>query len=105
MRIGTIAVRDKLPPAATYVTDKQIQESLWHYYYDIEKSAEYLVNTYMKKPKEKVQKKEKNVAGGLISSYGRVDMELHLIGGRGVSTAGGGSTLYRKPQRFPGVPC
>jgi len=67
MRIGTIAVREKLPPTATHVTDKQIQESLWHYYYDVEKSVEYLANTYMKKPKEKAQKKEKKVAGGLIS--------------------------------------
>jgi hypothetical protein len=105
MRIGTIAVRDKLPPTATDVTDKQIQESLWHYYYDIEKSAEYLVNMYMKKPKEKVQKKEKKVAGGLISSCGCTDMELHLIGRRGVSTVGGGSTLYRQMQRFSGVLC
>ncbi|KAK6581257.1 hypothetical protein PZA11_005948 [Diplocarpon coronariae] len=61
MRVGTIAVRAELPPSATHITNKQIQEALWHYYYDIEKSVGYLVNTYVEKPK-----KERKVKGGLV---------------------------------------
>jgi hypothetical protein len=69
MRLGTIAVREALPPTAAHVTDKEIQESLWHYYYDVEKSVAYLVSKHT--PKLKVAKKENvkvkgNVQGGLI---------------------------------------
>ena len=50
--------------------DKEIQESLWHYYYDVEKSVAYLVSKHVAKPrarkKEKVQG-EKKVQGGFIS--------------------------------------
>jgi elongation factor 1 alpha-like protein len=60
LRLGTIAVREVLQEAANHVTDKQIQDTLWHYYYDVEKSVAYILNTYMEKPK--AQKKE-NVKG------------------------------------------
>jgi hypothetical protein len=46
MRQGTIDVRAALPSTASHITDKQIQESLWHYYYDVEKTVKYLVSTY-----------------------------------------------------------
>jgi len=71
MRIGTIAVREVLPAATTQITDKEIQESLWHYYYDVEKTVAYLLGKHT--PKQKVVKKENlkgkggNVSGGLIS--------------------------------------
>lgn len=60
MRLGTIAVREALPSTAAHVTDKEIQESLWHYYYDVERSVAYLVGKHT--PKQKVAKKE-NVKG------------------------------------------
>ena len=44
MREGTIKVRDVLGPDIA-VTDKEIQDSLWHYYYDIEKTVTYLLST------------------------------------------------------------
>ncbi|KAM3065216.1 hypothetical protein ACMFMF_011343 [Clarireedia jacksonii] len=46
MRLGTIKVREALPANASNITDKHIQEALWHYYYDVGKSVSYLVNTY-----------------------------------------------------------
>jgi hypothetical protein len=46
MRLGTIKVREALPANASNITDSQIQEALWHYYYDVGKSVSYLVNTY-----------------------------------------------------------
>jgi HBS1 N-terminus len=41
MRLGTTKVRETLGPAFA-ISDKDIQEALWHYYYDVEKSAAYL---------------------------------------------------------------
>ncbi|KAG0645971.1 hbs1 [Hyphodiscus hymeniophilus] len=38
------------------ITDKQIQDALWHYYYDVEKSVGYLVNTHIAKPKKENKK-------------------------------------------------
>jgi elongation factor 1 alpha-like protein len=72
LRLGTIAVREILQDAANRVTDKQIQDALWHYYYDVEKSVAYILNTYMEIPKAKPQKKEsekgkgKKVQGGFV---------------------------------------
>jgi elongation factor 1 alpha-like protein len=73
MRLGTIAVREVLPAATTQITDKEIQESLWHYYYDIEKTVAYLLSKHT--PKQKVVKKENlkgkvgSVSGGLNLFY------------------------------------
>lgn len=59
MRIGTISVREQLPPTgAAHITDRQIQDALWHYFYDVGKSVGYLVSTYVEKPKEKAKAKE-----------------------------------------------
>lgn len=44
MREGTLKVRDVLGPDIA-VTDKEIQDSLWHYYYDIAKTVTYLLST------------------------------------------------------------
>lgn len=38
---GTIKVRQALGPSSP-VTDSEIQEALWHYYYDVSKSVSYL---------------------------------------------------------------
>lgn len=44
MRIGTIQVREALGEFEAGVSDAQIQEALWHYYYDVAKSVSYLKN-------------------------------------------------------------
>lgn len=49
------------------ITDKQIQDSLWYYYYDIEKTVKYLVKTYLEPPKEK--KAAKKTKGGFFLSF------------------------------------
>jgi len=41
MRLGAIKVREALGPTFQ-VADSEIQETLWHYYYDVEKSVVYL---------------------------------------------------------------
>jgi elongation factor 1 alpha-like protein len=50
-----------LPEASGHITDRQIQDALWHYYYDVDKSVAYLIKEYMAKPKKEQKKK---VAGG-----------------------------------------
>ena len=40
LRLGTLKVREAL--AGFPLTDREIQEALWHYYYDVGKSVTYL---------------------------------------------------------------
>ena len=44
MRAGTIKVREELGSSFS-VTDAQIQEALWNYYYDVGKSVTFLKST------------------------------------------------------------
>lgn len=41
MREGTAQARELL---GSEFTDKEIQESLWHYYYDVDKTVNYLLS-------------------------------------------------------------
>lgn len=43
LRQGTAKVRDVLGPELP-ITDKEIEDSLWHYYYDIDKTVNYLLS-------------------------------------------------------------
>lgn len=64
MRVGTIAIRAELPQTATHITEKQIQEALWNYYYDIEQSVGHLISTYgraPKAPKKEIAKPAKKI--------------------------------------------
>jgi elongation factor 1 alpha-like protein len=40
LRLGTLKVREAL--AGVSASDSEIQEALWHYYYDVGKSVTYL---------------------------------------------------------------
>jgi len=44
LREGTVKVRAILGTGVP-VTDREIEESLWHYYYDVEKTVNYLLST------------------------------------------------------------
>jgi elongation factor 1 alpha-like protein len=60
MRLGTIRVREELGDKSDFTSDEQIQEALWHYYYDIGKSVSYLKNKLgVAEPKEETPKQEK----------------------------------------------
>ena len=60
MAVGTIAVRAELPEGSD-ITEKQIHEALWHYYYNIEKTVGYLMKEFVT-PKKEISKKEKIAA-------------------------------------------
>ena len=64
MRRGTIDVRIALPTTASHITDKQIQESLWYYYYDVEKTVKYLVATFVAKAAKAPKKENTKVPKG-----------------------------------------
>ena len=61
MRISTISAREALGASGANISDAQIQEALWHYYYDVGKSVSYLKNKFAAPaPKPAAQpKKEK----------------------------------------------
>lgn len=47
MAEGTAEVREALASQAQMVTTQQIQEALWHYYYDVDKSVAYLISKFI----------------------------------------------------------
>ncbi|CAN8098519.1 unnamed protein product [Discula destructiva] len=47
MAEGTAEIISLLGPQADKVTTRQIQDALWHYYYDIDKSVAYLVGKFV----------------------------------------------------------
>lgn len=56
MEAATIEVRGALGHQASKVTTTQIQDALWHYYYDVNKTATYLVDHYIAPPAPKPAK-------------------------------------------------
>jgi hypothetical protein len=56
MRQGVVQVREVLGEGAKSVTQQQIEDALWHYYYDVDKSVNYLLNKFIAPP-EKTPKK------------------------------------------------
>lgn len=43
LRTGTQAIKELMGPDTT-VTDKEIEEALWYYYFDVDKSVTYLLS-------------------------------------------------------------
>ncbi|KAF3018497.1 Hsp70 suppressor, GTPase facilitates ribosomal subunit dissociation [Neopestalotiopsis sp. 37M] len=56
MEAGTAEIRSILGPQASKVTTAQIQEALWHYYYDVDKSVTYLITKFIDPPAPKAAK-------------------------------------------------
>lgn len=88
MRVGTISVREALGGDVPGITDKDIQEALWHYFYDIEKSVNYLLQS--RTAKKETKKKAKG--GSLFSHSGFWGMAALRQGELGVG--GGGADSY-----------
>lgn len=47
MDAGTAQVRAALGVESSKITTQQIQEALWHYYYDVDKSVTYLMTKFV----------------------------------------------------------
>jgi elongation factor 1 alpha-like protein len=69
MIAGTAQVRAALGSDSSKVTTKQIEEALWHYYYDTEKSVAYLASKYIAPKPTQTPAQKKNKAGGRFPHF------------------------------------
>ncbi len=69
MIAGTTQVRVALGSDSSKVTTQQIEEALWHYYYDVEKSVAYLASKYISSKPAKLPAQEGNKSGGKPPSF------------------------------------
>lgn len=53
MANGTAEIQAALGPQSSKVTVQQIQEALWHYYYDVDKSVAFLISKFIDPPAPK----------------------------------------------------
>ncbi|KAF4977510.1 hypothetical protein FZEAL_5989 [Fusarium zealandicum] len=64
---GTAQVRSALGTEVNKVTKAQIEEALWHYYYDVDKSVTYLIKTFIApapKPEKKAPEDHRRLSNG-----------------------------------------
>jgi elongation factor 1 alpha-like protein len=82
MRVGTQRVREELGEFEAGISVAQIQESLWHYYYDVAKSVNFLKNKFggVQAPKEQ-QKKEKT-ASKFDQAASQADLKAPIPAGK-----------------------
>lgn len=64
---GTAEVRRALGTESSKVTTSQIQEALWHYYYDVDKSVTYLMKTFIAPAPKPAPKKAPEGTFGSVS--------------------------------------
>ncbi|KAK1759528.1 Hsp70 protein-domain-containing protein [Echria macrotheca] len=71
MKQGTAEVQAALGVEVSKVTTAQIEEALWHYYYDVDKSVAYLISKFIDPPKKKATKpaQKSNGAAGARQPY------------------------------------
>ncbi|KAI1079899.1 HBS1 N-terminus-domain-containing protein [Whalleya microplaca] len=63
LEAGTAEIRAALGNESSKITPQQIQEALWHYYYDVDKSIAYLTSKFIAPP---VQKPVKGIVSDKI---------------------------------------
>ncbi|GJC89685.1 HBS1-like protein [Colletotrichum liriopes] len=75
MNIGTATVQSALGPDADKVTAQQIQDALWYYYYDVDKTVSYLQKKFITPPPAPKQepKKAKDDGFGLGGMSGEAE--------------------------------
>lgn len=78
MLLGTVKVKSLLGneyPA----TDKEIQDALWHYFYDIDKTVAYLKN--LKKPAQTEKKTKTKQVSRFDQAAKAAEAKVNLAGG------------------------
>lgn len=80
MRIGTANVKEALG-SSTNITDTQIQEALWHFYYDVGKSVTYLKNKYASPSKPVDQPKKQKQVSRFDQAATAAGIEVHTASG------------------------
>jgi len=84
-----------LPENASNITEKQIHDALWNYYYDVEKTVGYLVKINVTKAKKEPKKAMGNkVTGWCNLFYTEVEIRgFYLAGMKSSGLEGGGSSF------------
>ncbi|RFU75795.1 elongation factor tu gtp binding domain [Trichoderma arundinaceum] len=80
MQNGTAEVRKALGAEASKVTAAQIQEALWHYYYDVDKSVTYLTKTFIAPAPKPAPKKAPEGKPGAFSLPAKQALFLRAFG-------------------------
>lgn len=80
MQNGTAEVRKALGVEAGKVTVTQIQEALWHYYYDVDKSVAYLTKTFIAPAPKPAPKKAPEGKPGAFSLPANQALFLRTFG-------------------------
>jgi elongation factor 1 alpha-like protein len=102
MANGTAEVRKVLGADGSKLTAKQIQDALWHYYYDVDKSVAYLRKTYLPSQPKATPKKAPEGEYGLISSSSRHELWAGTTGPSNKRLASHESTYpVVNPSRAP----
>lgn len=96
-------MRDALGNDVPGITDKDIQEALWHYYYDLDKSVNYLLQKSM--PKE--EKKKKTKGGSLFLPFITNELGRRRVGAaaQGQRRSYGGLGGASPPPMLPSQYC
>lgn len=101
MNDAAAEVLQRLGEKSDKVTPKQIQDALWHYYYDIDKTVGYLDRTYInppEKPKPK-QKEPTECKYRRRSSSADYLSRMGFSGQGGERATAGGSPNHRETKR------
>lgn len=95
-------VLQRLGENSDKVTPKQMQDAIWHYYYDIDKVVGYLDRTYVnppEKPKPKAKAPPIECKYIQLSSSANSPGRAELSGRGGERSATGGGPGYREAKR------
>jgi len=98
LKAGTVAVREELG-ADFPASEKEIQDALWHYYYDIGKSVAYLKNR--KKPTPQPKQAKQKQASRFDNAANAAALKAQASNLNGTSTFSYGSTSLPAPIVAP----
>jgi elongation factor 1 alpha-like protein len=97
MRVGTTQVREALGDVSDFTSDEQIQEALWHYFYDVGKSVSYLKNKLGVEPKPEAPKEK-------AKPTSRFDQAASVADQNAPSTAGKYTHIQYSREQEPACP-
>ncbi|KAG6158815.1 hypothetical protein E4U37_005091 [Claviceps purpurea] len=102
MEKGTADVKKSLGASASKVTVEQIQEALWHYFYDVDKSVAYLSKKFIAPPPPTATSKK--APEGKLNGFSFSPTLGLFVRLDGADTGLPFSTDFARPEAFPMPP-